>query len=193
MILKIENFCQWYSDNFEFLERDEGVFNPKVKKESKNTLIQTTTSRGKNAKFFDAFSRRAEWQCRTRPNRGVSCKALNSRKVEGLRVTPPNLSRIGVDLGVECGTMFWVVFLSSSLIYEGSIGESVKAAKAAAWRPKIAHAKIEFFGRMRVSGAYIRTEQLESWTYAKSQRQSFRYSGERVPTSLPSFLIWKYS
>ena len=158
MILKIENFCQWYSDNFEFLERDEGVFNPKVKKESKNTLIQTTTSRGKNAKFFDAFSRRAEWQCRTRPNRGVSCKALNSRKVEGLRVTPPNLSRIGVDLGVECGTMSWVVFLSSSFIYEGSIGDSVKAAKAAARRPKSAHAKIEFFGWMRVSCAYIRTE-----------------------------------
>ena len=47
-------------ENFEFLERDEGVFNPKVKKELKNTLIQTRTSRGKNAKFFDAFSRRAE-------------------------------------------------------------------------------------------------------------------------------------
>ena len=42
-------------ENFEFLERDEGVFNPKVKKESKNTLIQTTTSRGKNAKFLMKF------------------------------------------------------------------------------------------------------------------------------------------
>ena len=105
--LKNQKFLSMLFENFEFLERDEGVFNPKVKKESKNTLIQTTTSRGKNAKFFDAFSRRAEWQCGTRPNRGGIFRALNSRKVEGLRVTPPNLSRIGVDLGVQCGTMFW--------------------------------------------------------------------------------------
>ena len=39
-------------ENFEFLERDEGVFNPKVKRESKNSSIQARTSRDKNAIFW---------------------------------------------------------------------------------------------------------------------------------------------
>ena len=45
-----------YSEIFEFRGRAEGVFYPKVKKESKNSSIEARTSWDKNRDFFGAFS-----------------------------------------------------------------------------------------------------------------------------------------
>jgi len=52
MFKKFEIFDGCYSEIFEFRGRAEGVFYPKVKKESKNSSIQLRTSRDKNAKFL---------------------------------------------------------------------------------------------------------------------------------------------
>jgi hypothetical protein len=45
-----------YSEIFEFRGRAEGVFYPKVKKESKHSSIEARTSWDKNRDFFGAFS-----------------------------------------------------------------------------------------------------------------------------------------
>ena len=51
-----KKICGCYSENLEFLERDEGVFYPKVKKESKNTLIERSENEPRQKSRFDAFS-----------------------------------------------------------------------------------------------------------------------------------------
>ena len=51
---RIFDGCYW--EIFEFRGRAEGVFYPKVKKESKNSSIEARTSWDKNRDFFGAFS-----------------------------------------------------------------------------------------------------------------------------------------
>ena len=55
MFKTFEIFDGCYSEFFEFLGRAEGVFYPKVKKESKNSSIEARTSRDKNRDFLVHF------------------------------------------------------------------------------------------------------------------------------------------
>ena len=105
MFEKFRIFCGCYSENLEFLERDEGVFYPKVKKESKNTSIQARTSRDKNAKILTHFQIRKQSKLVsiiTFRNRGFVRPALDRLLPGGSSVSMPIFSSIGDDV---CGKL----------------------------------------------------------------------------------------
>ena len=84
--------------SFEFLGRDEGVFYPKVKKESKNTSRQARTSRDKNAKILTHFQIRKQSKfvsIITFRNRGFVRPALDRLLPGGCSVSVPIFSSIG--------------------------------------------------------------------------------------------------
>ena len=105
MFEKFTIFCGCYSEILEFLERDEGVFYLKVKKESKNTSIQARTSREKNAKILTHFQIRKQSKfvsIITFRNRGFVRPALDRLLPGGSSVSMPIFSSIGDDV---CGKL----------------------------------------------------------------------------------------
>ena len=91
--------------NFEFLVQDGGIFNPKVKKESKNTSRQARTSRDKNAKILTHFQKRKQSKfvsIITFRNRGFVRPALDRLLSGGCSVSMPIFSSIGDDV---CGKL----------------------------------------------------------------------------------------
>ena len=114
MFEKFTIFCGCYSEILEFLERDEGVFYLKVKKESKNTSIQARTSREKNAKILTNFQIRKQSKfvsIITFRNRGFVRPALDRLLPGGSTVSMPILGRIGDDWRAEPVFLFFFLYL----------------------------------------------------------------------------------
>ena len=89
-----------YSEIVEFRGRAEGVFYPKVKKESKNSSIEARTSWDKNRDFFWCIFQLVS--IITFRNRGVLSPALERLLPEGCSVSVPIFSSIGDDV---CGKL----------------------------------------------------------------------------------------
>ena len=97
MFEKFRIFCGCYSENFEFLERDEGVFYPKVKTESKNTSIEAGKSRAKNAIFWGRVPSSKIASIITSRNRHGFAPALEDLHGRGGRYDPPILRCARLD------------------------------------------------------------------------------------------------
>ena len=92
--------CGCYADIFECLGRDEGVFSPKVKKESKNQSIEARTSRDKNRDFCCIFQKGKQGQLAliiTFRNRHGFAPALEDLHGRGGRYDPPILRCARLD------------------------------------------------------------------------------------------------